>query len=499
MAAPDHIPTYDWPIRGEFINRSADLGAMERWWDSSNRDVLALIGRRRVGKSWAFKAFAHDKRAIILTADRVVEGRQMTRFADQLEPLLGGVRPALADVGALVRTLYQLGRDEKLLAIIDEFPFLLPEGAARASVLTQLLAIMEEERERSKTKLVLCGSLIGQMESLLAQDSPLHGRLQRLDIWPLDFAEARFMMPSGDSPADRIERYAVAGGMAKYLSALSEDRPLADLVCDVALDRRGPLFDDPRSVLEQELRSPATYFSILEELSGHAAQMDHLTKTLNEKPSQITSYLDRLREMRLISAELPVGAPPTARSRRYSVDDGFIRFWFRFVFPHQENLQSGLRPVDLWNGDISQHLADFVAPAFERICAHWTRVTHGAQAQSVGGWWGNALNEHRRTGARTSEEIDIAGAYRKQLRIVGECKWTEEPMSPSVLQDLRTYKIPAVAQEGRLKIPAGGPQILLFSKNGFASALHDTAASDENIRLVTLDELVRDLDATHPE
>lgn len=493
MALPAPIPRYAWPIRGEFVDRADDLDAMERWWGSATRDALALIGRRRVGKSWAFKAFAHDKRAVILTADRVVEGRQMTRFADQLEPLLG-VRPELAGVGALVRTLYQLGRGEKILAIIDEFPLLVPEGAARTTVLTELLAIMEEEREQSETKLVLCGSLIGQMDSLLAQDSPLHGRLQRLDVWPLDFAEARFLMPSGETPVERIERYAVAGGMAKYLSSLGESRPLRDLVCDVALDRRGPLFDDPRSVLEQELRSPATYFSILEELAEHPAQIEHLTTALGEKASQISFYLDRLRSMRLVNTDLPVGAPATARSRRYSVDDGFIRFWFRFVFPHQENLQSGLRPADLWDGDIALHLADFVAPTFERICAQWTRLTYSSQAQNVGGWWGPALNEHRRAKQRMSEEIDVAGAYRKQLRLVGECKWTDAPMAKSVLDDLRTFKLPAVAQKSRLKTPSDGPQILLFAKAGFSDGLAEAAADDARVRLVSVEEIVTALD-----
>jgi hypothetical protein len=71
--------------------------------------------------------------------------------------------------------LYQLGRDQKILAVIDEFPFLLPEKREdRNGVLSQIQAVMEERRDPSQTKVMLCGSLIGQMErpSDLGQADP---------------------------------------------------------------------------------------------------------------------------------------------------------------------------------------------------------------------------------------------------------------------------------------------------------------------------------------
>ncbi|HWH45294.1 MAG TPA: ATP-binding protein [Thermoleophilaceae bacterium] len=493
MASTTGIATYSWPARDEFVNRNGDLHAMEQWWDSPTRDSLALLGRRRVGKSWLFRAFAHDKPAIILVADRVVTGTQMARFAEQLEPLLG-VRPDLPDVASLLRTLYRLGSERKLLAVIDEFPYLLPDGTAREQVLTEIQAVMEDERESSRTKLALCGSLIGQMESLLAEKSPISGRLRRLDIWPMTFGEARPLMRHEEPPAARVERYAVTGGMARHLAELGDDAPVRDLVCGRVLNRRGPLFDDPRSVLEQELRAPATYFSILEELADNAAQLEHLSKALGVAGKQLTPYLDTLREMRLISASLPVGAPKDARTRKFRIDDGFIRFWFRFVFPNQESLQAGLRPDDLWDGDIAVHLSDHVSPTFEDLCVRWTRLRYGAEAQSVGGWWGNALNAHRQAGTRTTEEVDVVGTYRKQLRIVGECKWTDPPMHQSVLNDLQTFKLPAIEQEKRLKIPKAGPRVLLFSKSGFSTDLAAAAEKDEQVTLVPVEQVVNDLE-----
>lgn len=483
---------YEWGQRDAFINRVDDLARIESWWENRTRDALAVVGRRRVGKSWLFRRFADGKLAVILVADRMLLTTQMERFAHALEPEFG-VHPAIPSVAELIRLLYEVGRDEKLLAVVDEFPFLLPEGRAREATLTEIQAVMEEHRDASHTKLILCGSLVSQMESLLHSTSPLHGRLQKLDVWPLTFAESKGMTAPDDTPEQRITRFAVAGGMPRYLAELG-DGPLRDVVSQNALDYRSQLFDDPRTVLEQELRNPATYFSILEALANAPASTEHLTDKLQMKSQDLTFYLDRLREMRLLSSSLPVGAPAGSRASKHRVSDGFIRFWFRFVFGYQDALQQGLAPRDVWDGNIEPYLADFVAPTFEELCVRYTRQVYGAQAQKVGGWWGPSLNKYRQDKTRTTEEIDVAAAHRSRLVLVGECKWTASPMSKRVLDDLHDYKLPAVKQEGRLTVPNSGLKVLLFSRSGFSADLHAAAETDDTVTLVDLDGLVTELD-----
>lgn len=483
---------YDWELRRQFVNRTHDLARLEWWWEHPTRDAMALVGRRRVGKSWLFRRFADGKPALVLVADRRLLSTQMARFADALEAEFG-VRPEIRGLGELVALLYELGRQHRVLTVIDEFPFLLPDGRAREEALSEMQAAMENHRDSSHTKLLLCGSLIGQMESLLHATSPLHGRLRPLDVWPLTFAESAPMTSASDTPAERIVRFAVAGGMARHLGELGHG-PLEELVCANVLDRRGPLFDDPRAVLEQELRSPATYFSILEMLAAGPLSTERLGRELQLKSASLSFYLDTLRHMRLLSSHAPVGAPEGSRAHRHRVSDGFIRFWFRFVFGHQAALQEGLSPRDLWVGEIEPHLAAFVAPAFEELCVRYVRRVYGASAPEVGAWWGPALHRHRRTGQRLSEEIDVLGARRRRVEVAGECKWTSAPMPKRVLDDLRRFKLPAVAQEGRLKVPAAGPAIVLFARSGFAPDLVAEADADENVTLVDLPTLVSELD-----
>jgi hypothetical protein len=105
---------------------------------------------------------------------------------------------------------------------------------------------------------------------------------------------------------------------------------------------------------------------------------------------------------------------------------------------------------------------------------------------------GRALDRLRADGERTSEEIDVVGAARSRVTVVGECKWTGGRMTGKVLSDLESYKIPALRQAGA-RFAAGGPTILLFSKSGFKDNLAEEVAGREDVRLIDLAELDRDL------
>jgi AAA+ ATPase superfamily predicted ATPase len=398
--------------------------------------------------------------------------------------------PSIRDAAELVRVLYRLGRQQKIVAIVDEFPLLLPKGVGRQRMLSAIAAVMEEERDNSRTKLILCGSIVAQMESLLAQNSPLHGRLQPLDVRPMTFAEARQLIEP-EAPVDAVIRYSVAGGMARYLAELGPGGSLKQRVCQRVLDRQAPLFNDPRLVLERELREPATYFSLLEELARGEVGIDHLAQTLGSRSATLASYMDTLREMRLVSSHAPAGAGPKSRKRKYSLDDGFIRFWFRFVFPYQDNLDTGLAPSDLWDGTIEPALSEHTAQTFEDLCRVYTRRRYGLQAPNVGGWWGEAVPKYKPD--RREEEIDVVALKHKRAELVGECKWTAGKMPLSVLEDLKTYKIPALLRDKAIKAPQNGPRILLFARSGFSAAIEQVAAEDDSIKLITVDALVAEL------
>jgi AAA+ ATPase superfamily predicted ATPase len=227
---------------------------------------MSLYGRRRCGKSWLFRRFAHEKPAVLLVARRTAAGVQLADFADKLEPLVG-MRPALTSVPELFRTLYRAAREEK--------------------------------RERSHLKLFLCGSLVSQMESLLAERAPLHGRLVPLQLHPVAFPQARLFL-AGVGVEEQFERYAVAGGMPRYLTALSGEAHagLRALVCERMLNPNSALWDEGRAILEQELREPKVYFAILQALADGDKDVGEVASALRSDAQRVSKYLKVWAELR---------------------------------------------------------------------------------------------------------------------------------------------------------------------------------------------------------
>ncbi len=481
------VPAYDWPRFDEFIDRTTELDRLEAWWAADERMPVNLYGRRRVGKSWLFRRFAHGKPAVLLVSERLAEGAQLTRFAEQLTPLLGGVAPDLPDVPALFRVLFRLARASKVLVVIDEFPWLLgttSKGVDRT--LSAIQAVMEQERDRSQLKLVVCGSAVTQMEALQAERNPLHGRLVPLELRALPYRRASAFL-GGDDDQERFVRFAVAGGMPRYLAALA-DGDLRARVCDQLLRPDAPLWNEGRTIVGQELREPAVHFSVLEQLASGEKEVGELANALRTTSGPVSKYLSTLADLRLARKDLPYGASPTDRGSHWVLEDPFLRFWFRFVFPYQADLEAGLAPEDLFDSEVAPELADHVAPVFEDLCREHVRTTMGDTATRVGRWWGNALDRLRRSGDRSTEEIDVVGTARKRVTLVGEVKWTTKPLGEKALRDLAEYKVPALEQDGfRL---AGELITVLFSRSGYSPGLRSRAEDDDRLVLVDVNDML---------
>jgi AAA+ ATPase superfamily predicted ATPase len=479
------VARYRWAAAGEFVNRDAELARLETWWASPQREPINLYGRRRVGKSWLFRRFAHGKPAVILVADRVAPGQQLNSMAAQLEGPLG-VRPQLDDVPTLFRLLYQLARRQKVLVVVDEFPYLLGTTTHEQQTnLSAIQAVMEQERDASKIKLVLTGSVIAQMESLQAEKSPLHGRLLPLPLRPLPFAHARQFMTFTD-PLDQLTCYSVAGGMPRYLHALGGQDLLGEIATQIA-DRYGPFFNEPRTLLQTELREPAVYFSVLSRLARMPQSASVIAADLRMESNQTTKYLTVLESLQLVSRRAPIGARVDHRSTQWKCDDHFVRFWFRFILPYQDLLEAGMDARAHVENVVAPQLPDHTAPVFEEVLTDWVRRRHDGKASGVGGWWGPALNARRAEKSRFTEEIDTVAVAGRTVLAACEAKWTTKPLAASVLTSLLEHKLPAMAQSG---FDVSKAEIILASRSGFTDGVRSLAPEHPNVILVDAKDML---------
>ena len=476
------MAVYEFELQGRFRDRADERTAMEAWYDREDEQrALMLHGRRRAGKSWLFRAFAHGKDADIFVASTRGLADQLHGFAGQLAS--DGEQPDLQDLETFLRVLYRRAKGKRRLAVIDELPNLI---AVDSTLPSTLLKVMEEEAAGSRLKLILTGSHVALMEELLAERQPLHDRLQRLRVRPLDFWSARTIL--GDGPAERLlTAYGLAGGMPRYLSELEDAAdPLATLA-EVALSPLGRLFDEGRAVLAQELQQPATYFSLLAALAFGPADFETVGRRSRVERHRITKYLATLRDLGLVASRVPVTESGIrTRSRSYVLADDFLRFWFRYVFPFQPDLEAGLDPTIIVKNEIEPTLADHLAPTIEEVARAWVRRSGLGSATKVGAWWGRSVDSYRRRGERTSEEIDIVGLKGNRATVVGEVRWRSRPMSVEILDELDRFKLPALEQAG---VKVSHPEIVLVSRSGFSDGLRRAAEMEPRIHLMGPDDL----------
>jgi hypothetical protein len=473
---------YAFPNHQEFRDRERELGALRTWYADAGADpIFIVLGRRRVGKSWLMREFAHGLRADILVCDETLPSNQLQRFAAQLRDSVG-VPLALRSAADLFEVLFGLGRQEPYLAIIDEFPNLLGHGGRADS---ELAAVLEDQLGRSRTKFLLAGSQVMTMDRLLRPRAPLYGRARRLTVPPMSFQQSRpFLEPQHSGP-ELIERFAIAGGMPRYLQQLGARGTLRASICRAVLDPlSAPLYDEPRTVLSMELTEPTIHFTLLATLARRQqSSLADLTSATGLDRGLLGRYLNVMRELFLVDAAAPMFSTAKQRKHRYRVRDNLMRFWFAYVFPNQ-GILSSLRDVGpFFDAAIAPHIPEFVSCAFEEVCRDWVRLHFNTE---VGSWWGLSLNELRRSRQRTSEEIDVVAGTGGRAVVVGEAKWTNRQMSPQVLTELRDFKIPALEQA---QVDTRTAQVVLFSKSGFHPALHAEAVSGR-VRLVDLHELL---------
>ena len=474
---------YRFPSIDAFKNRREELAAIAEWFaDDTQWRAMTLYGRRRVGKSWLFRAFAHGREADIFVASTRSLGDQLAEFSAALER--DGERPALPDLEAFFRLLYRRARDTRRLAVIDELPSLLTAERHLPSI---LLKVMEEEAPSSRLKLVVAGSHVGVMERLLAAREPLHDRLRPLRIRALDFWHAKEILGDG-APEQLLTACVIAGGMPRYLAEIANAPDPVLRLAALCLDPHGPLFDEPRSILAQELDVPHTYFSLLSVLASGPQSWGDISSRSKVDADRLGRYLRSLEDLGIVASTVPVtDRERPGRNRLYEMSDGFFRFWFRFVFPFQADLEAGVAPAKVLESEILPGLADHLAPGIEEIARNWARRTGLGDATRIGAWWGSAIDSFRRTGERTTEEIDIVGVARNRVTVVGEVRWRNRPMDVGILGELDRYKLPALRRATNV---LARPQVVLVSRAGFTPALREAANQEPRIRLVELEEIV---------
>ncbi|MBN9598749.1 MAG: ATP-binding protein [Afipia sp.] len=462
-----------------FIGRTQEISRLRKEFSLARPSLLVVYGRRRIGKSALLNEAAKNHPHLLYQATRVTSALNLEGFKAEIVRSLG-TDPLLDGLSDWLGVLTYLARKAKempgLIVVLDEFPYLVEGDQALPSIIQKFWdAVVAEQIDLN---LVLCGSMIAQMEDLLAEKNPLYGRQTlSLEVKALSLRDAAGFFPDY-SAEDRILAYAIFGGIPFYLRLCESSASIEENVTNLLLTDAGPLVDEPNVLLQSELRETQRYASILAAIADGCTKLGEIGGRVRDVKDSVSlsPYIKRLERMRLVRTVHSLDANPRSRDTRYFVDDPLVAFWHRFVRPNMSSVMQGFG-ADIWRHQVEPRLDDYMGVAFEEICRGHARrhaqETLPSPAQEIGQIWG------------ADYDIDVAGRLLNGSMLYSECKWRRGAIGSDVLATLIERAEKTTYGRG-----VEDRYFVLYARTNFKTGVHERAKETGRIVLLTPDTML---------
>lgn len=478
------------------MRKPEDMFDRDREWEALTRFVTSgqphatlgvVSGRRRQGKTFLLEALCEATGGFYFAADQAAEAESLRYLSTAVTEFLDSKLPIqFADWRQAVDTLLMIGNDREVPVVIDEFPYLVKASPSLPSIIQAALSPRREQRLRSRTRLLLCGSAMSFMGSLLSGDAPLRGRAGLELIVPtLDYQLAAEFWGVRD-PRLAIQMQSIVGGTPAYRREFVEDdvpsgiHDFDDWALRTVLNPSSPLFREARYLLSEEpgLRDVGLYQSVLAAVAFGNSTSGGIASYVGRKAGDITHHLSMLEDCGLLRRDCDA-----FRINRtlFRICEPLITFYQAIMRPDWSEWEHGRDRRRLWQRRQHRFLSNVVGPAFEEICRTW--VSRYAPEQYFGGYTGRVESGLvHDTHSRKSHEVDIVVIgdepnAKQPLLSIGEVKWNDV-MGMGHLNRLRRIR-ELLSENPRLD--TSHTTVACYSGAGFMPALEEAAAAGEVI------------------
>jgi uncharacterized protein len=450
-----------------------------------------VSGRRRQGKTFLLRALCEAAGGFYFAAEESTDAESLHQLGTAIgthlhlpTPLrLGGWHEAFD-------ALLALGNDRPLPVVLDEFPYLARANPALPSILQNAIAPRRAERERSRSRLLLCGSAMTFMGTLLAGSAPLRGRAGLELIVPtLDYQLAAQFWNITD-PVLAIKVHAVVGGTPAYRREFARDDTPADpgdfdgWVRRTVLNPASPLFREARYLLaaEADLHDMGLYHSVLAAITDGNTTRGGIATYTGRKSGDLAHPLNVLMDCGLVSRRSDAFRDNRAT---YEIAEPLISFYHAVMRPIWSDLAHTRNPARLWERSQQRFTGNVLGPHFEQLARHWAR--YFAAEEIVGGFPARVepgtVND---PASKKTHQVDLVAygfgeADQPMMLAIGEVKWHEK-MGMSHLDRLRHIRN-LLTTQGRPGAPTA--RLLCITGAGFTADLAAEAARATDVRLLT--------------
>ena len=315
-----------------FIGRTQELKKLSKVINNDSQQFALIYGRRRVGKSELVKQALKqcDAKAVYYECKQVSEASNTASLGDILSETMNLPKLGYTSIEALLKYIFELSEQEKIVFVLDEYPYLKRDVKGMDSILQ---ALLDTYKDRSHLTLIILGSFVETMKSLLEHKNPLYGRADlTIDLKQMDYYESAAFYPDF-SDEDKVRIYAVFGGIPYYNRLIDDSMSVKDNIIELIAAPGARLENEVAMYLNAEISKITNANEVFEALAaGFTRYSDILSQSHVSSGPTLVDVLDKLIKMELVGKVTPINDPGNKKKAAYVIVDNFSQFYYRFIF-----------------------------------------------------------------------------------------------------------------------------------------------------------------------
>ena len=339
---------YDKIIDMRFFDRETEFKKLREIEEVSHEvaQFTIITGRRRIGKTEMVKKFYENKTILYFFVARKAETDLCDVFIDEIRtklniPMLDGKGMSFA---AIFKYLMELSLTQHITLFIDEFQDFY---RVNSSIYSDMQNIWDSYKNKAHINLIVAGSVNTLMNKIFKdRKQPLFGRqTDTIHVRPFSPSVLKEIMAEycpDYKKSDLLALYTLTGGVAKYVELFIDRKKFTEKkMLDMFFERDSYFLSEGKNMLVDEFgKDYGIYFSILTFIAQGRNTRSELENALNIK--ELSGYLKNLsEEYGLISKMQPIYEKSSNKNVHYSINDQFLKFWFRFIYKYTHIIEAG--------------------------------------------------------------------------------------------------------------------------------------------------------------
>ena len=332
----------------KFFDREIEFEKLREIEELSQETAQFTIvtGRRRIGKTALVRRFYEGKPLLYFFVARKAEASLCEIFIEEIRtklniPMMDAKGTSFATV---FRFVMELAQTQHITLFIDEFQDFY---RINPSIYSDMQNIWDSYKNKSRINLIVAGSVNTLMNKIFKdKKEPLFGRqTATMHIRPFRPSVMKEIMAEycpGYKKSDLLALYTLTGGVAKYVEMLIDHKKFTEkTMLNMFFERDSYFLPEGKNMLVDEFgKDYGIYFSILTLIAQGKNTRTELENALNIK--ELSGYLKNLNEeYGLISKQQPLYEKSANKNVHYTIDDQFLKFWFRFVYKYSHIIEAG--------------------------------------------------------------------------------------------------------------------------------------------------------------